>query len=167
MLPDDLVNKLRYYVDQCTQRRIDYAQSVITNPLEIPLDMFLPILECDTIMHITTDAWPDLVLWFESFCRYALDPNCSNPVILIRNTIQQQAPMWHAQASALVSAEMYAQRNSRMDTITRFDTQEFPQQSHLQHEPYATLQNRIDQFTRTKKDMPYRYVPTNRVRAER
>ena len=49
MLPDDLVNQLRYYVDQRTQVRIDYAQSMITNPLDIPLDMFLPILECDTI----------------------------------------------------------------------------------------------------------------------
>ena len=160
MLPDDLVNKLRYYVDQRTQLRIDYARSLMTNPLEIPLDMFLPILECDTIMHITKDAWPDLVLSFESFRRYALDPNCSNPAILIRNTIQQQSPMWYAQASALVSAEMYEQRNSRMHTITRCDTQEFPE-SHLQHEPYETLQNKIIQFQRTIKDMPYRYLPTN------
>ena len=166
MLPDDLVNQLRYYVDQRTQVRIDYAQSVITNPLDIPLDMFLPILECDTIMHITTDAWPDLVLWFESFRRYALNPNCSNPAMLLRNAIQQQSPMWHAQASALVSVEMYAQRNSRMDTITRYDTQEFPE-SHLQHEPYETLQSKVIKFQQTIQGMPYRYVPTNRVRAER
>ena len=72
MLPDDLVNGQRYYVDQCTKRRFDYAKSVNENPLVIPLDIFIPIFECNTIMYITTDAWSDLVVWFDSFRRYKL-----------------------------------------------------------------------------------------------
>lgn len=94
-------------------------------------------------MNITTDPWTDLVMWFDSFRSYAANPNCPNPAILICNAIQQHTPMWHAQASRLVSAEMSAQRNSRMDTITRVDTHEFPQEPHLQNEPYTTLQERI------------------------
>ena len=108
-----------------------------------------------------------MVMWYESFRRYAEDPQCSNPAVLVRNAIQQHLPIWHNHASRLVSAEMHEQRARRMDTITDIDAYTFPAAPALQNVPIGDLEERILQFNQTIQNIPYRYVPSNRVRAER
>ena len=62
---------------------------------------------------------------------------------------------------------MHEQRARRMDTITDVETYEFPAAPALQNVPIADLEERIHLFNQTIQNIPYRYVPTNRVRAER
>lgn len=93
MLPHQLINDLRYYVDRATERRFETAMRE-AHPQRTPLDIFWPVFG-----QIATGAYGDLSTHFDSISRYMENPESPDPAIQIRNTILLQQPHWYHHAS--------------------------------------------------------------------
>jgi hypothetical protein len=116
MLPYNLINFLRTHIDNATQTRFNYACHRMDQS-EINVLMFWNVIESDTIVDIVSAPYTDLQQWFNSFCASIRNPTFADPVIKIRNHINDHELQFAADASHIVSTQIELLRSTRMTDI--------------------------------------------------
>ena len=128
MLPTSLINFLRTYLDDATQKRFDYANQHL-DPSQVDVRMFWNVIESDTILGITTTPYVDLQHWFVVFSAAIRQHKFPDPVVLVRNGIQEHECAFAAEASHIVSTQVELIRSTRMTMVSDNDFSSTPPSS--------------------------------------
>ena len=113
MLPYQLVSDLRQHVDTATQTRFNHVVQRM-EPDVVDLRMYWMVIESDTILDITTEAWVNLFDYATSLRATLRDPQFLDPVNVLRNALRDNAPHWATRANALVGNIVHNLRSTRI-----------------------------------------------------
>ncbi len=129
--------------------------------------MFWNVIESDTIVDITSAPYTDLDHWFVSFCT-AIRHNNSDPVVAIRNHIQDHEISFAAEASHIVSNQVELLRSTRMTTIreNRFPLTP-PSSPTTADSPLTNFEQHLRAFQSSISSTPQRQRPLHKPRANR
>jgi len=93
-LPLCVINNLKKYIDKYTKINIDYLieqanhyEQEVNNPMKL----FINLVESDTILHITTGAFDDDTIWWNSFRMFKENIQCLYHTKCIRDQLFQES----------------------------------------------------------------------------
>jgi len=167
MLPYNLINFLRTHVDNTTQTRFNYAYHRMDQS-EVNVRMFWNVIESDTIVDIVSAPYTDLQQWFINFCASIRQHNFADPVVKIRNHIQDHEIQFAAEASHIVSTQIELLRSTRMTDIREIGFHLTPPSSPpTADSPLTNMEQRLRAFHSSINSTPQRQSPLLRPRANR
>ena len=106
--------------------------------------------------------------WFVLFSTAIRQPNFPDPVVLVRNRIEEHQRAFAAEASHIVSTQVELFRSTRMITVSVNNLSSTPPNSPpTADSPTMNLEQRLLAFHRSMSNTPQRHIPGIRPRANR
>ena len=125
MLPITIIDSLQSYVDDMTNRYMQFATTQQDNPqsefyqrrtYDQPISLYANAIQSDVILHITIGAYPTQQEWYAGFLEYINDSYCPEPSVIVRDLLRNDphhASMLPNEANVRVLSTMATHKKHR------------------------------------------------------